>query len=512
VLAVFTSLLAPAPDTRVAAQEPVDAPPAAPSTRPAAAAIISLSGQIDDFSRDTFIRRFKQAKAHGAKTIIVDLDTYGGLVTAGLDLSRFLKNQSDVHSIAFVDTKAISAGAMIAIACDEIVMADNAVIGDCAPISISSDGHLEAMPAAERAKMESPILADFRDSAQRHGYDVRLAEAMVAVGTVAYGVRDEAGDHAIRYVDEKEYQDLTQNGWKPYPDTRQPIDSAESLLTVHTAGAIALGLAKGKAASPEDLAEQRHLNLVATYQSSMGDQVVEWLANSVVRGILLSIFLMALYAALNAPGHSAAEAIATLSLGLLVGVPLLTGFATWWELLLIFGGLALLAFEIFVFPGHGVSAILGALMILVGLVMTFVGREPSGPGFMPVLPQTWAALQRGVLVVTGGLICSLFLWLWLQRYLPKVPYFNRLILNSTVGGTTGRAELATPAPAPWPTVGAVGTAVTDLRPGGVASFFDDATNDSRTTNVVCECGYVRATSPVMVREVSGNRVVVRPVP
>ena len=98
------------------------------------------------------------------------IDTYGGIVTSGLDISRFIKQQTDVHTIAFVHNKAISAGAMIAMACDEIVMEPSAVIGDCAPIMLRTDGSLDPMPDTERAKMESPVLADFRDSAQRNGY------------------------------------------------------------------------------------------------------------------------------------------------------------------------------------------------------------------------------------------------------------------------------------------------------------------------------------------------------
>ena len=63
---------------------------------PTPAAIVRIEGKIDDYNRDTFFRRFNQAKAAGAKVVIVDLDTYGGLVTSGLDISRFLKSQTDV--------------------------------------------------------------------------------------------------------------------------------------------------------------------------------------------------------------------------------------------------------------------------------------------------------------------------------------------------------------------------------------------------------------------------------
>src|SRR4051812_41337882 len=74
---------------------------AAPATGSATpVAVVRLDGKVDDYNRDGFFKRFNQAKASGAKVIIIDLDTYGGLVTSGLDISRFIKGQSDVHTIA----------------------------------------------------------------------------------------------------------------------------------------------------------------------------------------------------------------------------------------------------------------------------------------------------------------------------------------------------------------------------------------------------------------------------
>jgi hypothetical protein len=49
---------------------------------------------------------------------------------------------------------------------------------------------------------------------------------------------------------------------------------------------------------------------------------------------------------------------------LLIGIPLLTGYASWLEVAMIFIGLALLAFEIFIFPGHFVSGIVGLVMMV----------------------------------------------------------------------------------------------------------------------------------------------------
>jgi len=146
---------------------------------PTPAAIVRLEGRIDDYNYEQFIKRFDRAKAAGAKVVIVDIDTYGGLVSAGLDISKFLKSQNEVRTIAFVSSKAISAGAMIALACDEIVMNPVAQLGDCAPIVPREGGGIETLGQAERAKAESPILADFAGSARpyRRPYNVRFSNA-----------------------------------------------------------------------------------------------------------------------------------------------------------------------------------------------------------------------------------------------------------------------------------------------------------------------------------------------
>ena len=113
------------------------------------AAVVGLSGSIDEYNRDGFIRRFNRAKADGAKTIIVDIDTWGGLVISGLEISEFLKGQNDVYTIAYVNDRAVSAGAMIAMACNEIVMTDSAILGDCAD-PVQRGSHARS-PAPRRA-------------------------------------------------------------------------------------------------------------------------------------------------------------------------------------------------------------------------------------------------------------------------------------------------------------------------------------------------------------------------
>ncbi len=380
--------------------------PARPA-EPVRAAVVALHGEINEFNQNAFVRHFNQARAAGAKVIIVDLDTYGGLVRSGLELSHFLKSQDDVRTIAYINNKAISAGAMIALACDEIVMAPIATFGDLRPIAIGSGGTLQPLPDAERAKSESPILSDFAESARMHGYNENLVLSMVSVKRTVYWVQ-KPDSAERRFVDEAEYKNLTAKGWTVVPDVRSPVDGPDTLLTVDTETALKLGLAKAKAASREALALQQNLSITGVYETGVGEQILAVLNNPYVRSILLGIFLTCLYMALHAPGHGFAEVLAAVTLAVLLGVPLLTGYAQWWEIVVILVGIGLLALEIFVIPGFGITGFVGIGMILVGFLLTFIAPEPGrSPVSIPTLEITWKSLQTGLLATVGGLICAL---------------------------------------------------------------------------------------------------------
>jgi membrane-bound serine protease (ClpP class) len=320
----------------------------------------------------------------------------------------------------------------------------------------------------------------------------------------------EGGQGGRKFVDDEQFKKLMGEGWKPVAGAPDPVDAADTLLTVHTDLALKLGLAKGTAGSVEELAERENLRIIQRYRVSVGEQVVSFLLMDAVRGILLTVFLMSLYAALHTPGQGAAEALTVVSLGLLLGVPFLAGYATWVEILLILGGLSLLAFEIFVFPGTLAAGIVGAVMIVAGLVLTFVGSEPGG-GWTWELRGTWQAMQAGLMVVVISMLASLAGMVWLRRILPRVPYFNRLILSTNVGESQRADRFSPPLTATpvWPPAGMEGVAVSDLKPGGQARFVDDRGGRFMIA-VISDSGYIHRDTAVVVRENNGSRVTVCP--
>ena len=514
LLVVVVGALVLLPASRGHARSPQPSAADAVDTSPdRKAVIVTVEGRIDDATRRFVEKRFAEARALGADTVILKLNTPGGLAQSGLDMSRFLKQQDDLHVIAYVEEMALSAGIMIGLAADEIVMQPGAMIGDSAPIALSPGGSLQTLGDAERAKAESPILADFRDSAFKNGYDPLLAEAMVTVGRVVRWVENEKGER--RFVNEAQFDKLVGEGWHEVdePNVPKPVDAADTLLTVSAETAVKLGLAKGTAASAQSLAEQRGLRVAAVFAPSGGDKLIGWIGSAPVRFLLLVAFFVSLYAALHAPGHGMAEVAALVSLGLLVAVPLMTGYARWWEIAIVLVGLGLLAIELFLIPGFGFTGVIGIVMILGGLVMTFVGNTGL-PGSWKSA-STWSGVQTGLLVVTSGVLASLLIAVWLRRFLPKVPYMNRLILAPPAPAAAGAGAaalggLGTTADDTWPFVGTIGRAVTDLKPGGTAQF--PYADDTRVTSVVSDGGYVNAGAKVVVHRARGSHVVVRPVP
>lgn len=474
------------------------------------AVVITLHGEIDDYSRDILFHEFHQAQALGVHTVILEIDSPGGLVTSALNISQFLRSLNDMRVIAYVHHEAYSGGSMVALACNEIYMEPGSAIGDCAPIVFSDAGGLESMGETERAKAESPVLADFYASAQRNGYDPTLVSAMVRIHHDVYWVQRPG--ETRKFVEEPEYKQLIAKGWKDVPGVPVPVNHG-TLLTVDSKLAQTLGISKGTYDSISALAAAQNLEIKETLSPTGGEMFIGWLGSALVRGVLIFVLIQAMYIVFSHPGHGFAEAVAAIALAILLLVPMLTGYASWSDITLILLGIALMAMDIFVIPGHFLPGIVGLGLFLFGLILTFVGPEPSLPGWLPDLPETWTMFQTGLLVVTGALAACVVVSMLLSKYIGSLPYFGRLVLTTTSPTRPQHAAtLDATLDTPWPPVGTVGVAVTDLHPGGSASFPDAARGDQRIADVISESGYVSKGSPVAVRELRGAYAVVRTIP
>ena len=138
-------------------------------------AVITIEGEVDHITATSFKRRLEEAA--NADAIVIDLNTPGGGLLPTLQICYEIKNNAPSNTVAWIHPHAFSAGTIIALSCREIIVSPNSTFGDAAPIT-----PMGPIPATERAKIESPILAEVVDSARRNHYDEHLVEAFVSVG------------------------------------------------------------------------------------------------------------------------------------------------------------------------------------------------------------------------------------------------------------------------------------------------------------------------------------------
>ncbi len=483
--------------------------------------IVPIEGEINDIVRDSVERRVEQARQSGAKLIVFRMDTPGGLVTSALDISKLIKKLPDegVRTVAWVDDQAYSAGALISVASQEIVMSPAASLGDCAPIMVTPVGGLEDLGQTERAKAESPILQEFRDSAARNGYDQLLCRAMVTVGTETWWLENTGGNER-RFVDTPEKKRLIddtpaeQRSWKlveSYTSARggvvvpldQPIDRENELLTVGTDEAVAFGLAQAVVGSAAELATYLQSPEPIQLQASGWEVFALWLNSPLVRGILFVIMMIGAYLEFQSPGLIAPGVVALIALTIFLAAPYAAGLADIWTILVLVAGVVLLAVELFILPGFGIAGIAGIALILVALVGTFVPNEPGAPPFsLPTLQGTWDALRTGIIVLAISITVAAFGIMLLARFLPEMAARRGLFMRPAEGASA-------PIPDPYASVareGDIGVVVAPLRPGGQARF------GVHVVDVSSQGEFVDAGRRIQVLLHNGPTILVRPLP
>ncbi len=495
-------------------------------------AIIPIRIEINDVTTASLRRRIDEAKVAGAEVIIFEMNTPGGMVSSALDISHLIKNLTDIKTVAWVNTQAHSAGALISVACDEIVMAPSSTMGDVQVIFGSPMG-AQAVDEDLQPKVNTPILADFRASATKNGYDHVLCEAFVIPDREVWWIEHkETGQREFvfrrqkikRVGGETEENDGSftrkllslaspEAKWKlveTYQDVlsgreveaRQPIVPGTQLLEMSASEAHAYGFSEGIASAEGELQTRYDLSALDRLELTWSENVTLWMTSMYVRGFLLIVIFLGVYVEFNTPGVGVPGLVALICLAIFAGAPYLTGLANVWEIALIGIGFLLIALEIFVIPGFGIAGISGIVFVLVGLTATFV---PDDPGkFFPLhIPQFVGAMQAiktGALTVTAALSLSLLGMFMLSRHLPQMAMMNSVFPQNPTAADVAPADHYHGAVR----VGDLGRSEGPLRPAGKARFGEVL------ADVVSEGDFVDPDTPVEIIERRGNLVVVRP--
>jgi membrane-bound serine protease (ClpP class) len=453
---------------------------------------------IDMSVKTSVLRRIEQIKEWGADCVVLDIESYGGLVSASIETGDELYALGrEIHTIAFVNRKAISGAAMLALACQEIVMSEVANIGDAQAIMMGPDGQEKAPE-----KIQTVVAAKFRLYAEGNGYPAPVAQAMVRaeMEVIRYRVREPGEGPKWKYFRSDRTDSLPSRREIEEMGLEEPpqVIVAEGELAMLTAKeALEYGIASKLSPTLK--------TFLASIRAQDGEEVryLDWNWSERVSRFLLAwrflLFLVgagALYFAMKMPGTGIPEVLALICFGLFFGASAISGFAGTIEMVLFFAGILLIVVEIFLLPGFGVPGFLGLACILGSVALAAL---PDAPGEIPVASGKFLLpMARDFL---GAAILAFFVVLGLARFLPTIPLFRRLHL-APAPQQTGSAVPIVGSDA-RALVGAKGVAESPLRPAGTAKI------EGKRMDVVAEGGYVTEGTPVRVVAVQGNVVTVR---
>ena len=427
---------------------------------------INIQTDINTTSRIYLSNGLKEADALNVNAILLHLNTYGGtVVDADSMRSAILYNPIPVH--VFIDNNAASAGALIAIACKKIFMRRGANIGAATVVDGSSG---EAMPDKYQSYMRSII----RSTAESQGKDTII----VGRDTTYRWVRDPLIAEAM--VDDRVY----------IPNV---VDSGK-VLTLTAQEASKLGFCDGIAESTHEIIT-RHLGYddyqLIEYRPTFFDNLKGFLTNPAFQAILIMIIIAGIYFELQTPGLGF-PSIAAITAALLYFTPLyLDGFVQYWEIIVFFIGIILILLEIFVFPGFGISGILGIICIGSGLFFALIDNHYFTFEHVQV-PD----ISRSVLTVFSGILLGFIITIWISSRIGEKGMFRKIALTTDLSDSEsadrGVRDL----------VGKKGSAMTVLRPSGKIII------DNEVYDAVSNQGFIDAGTSVTVVKFENMQVYV----
>jgi membrane-bound serine protease (ClpP class) len=463
---------------------------------------------IDDGLYKSIRRRTQIALDEGAEYLIYEIGTYGGLLKSGDDISKYfiLDVGKKAHTIAYITTEAISAGAMISVSCQDIIMLKNTTIGDCAPIQIGAK-----LEGVEREKMESFTRAAFMRAAEANGYPAVLLKAMVSMQTKVYRVENLQSSEYEFFESDKLPKDPNEYNL----DDKELIVKDDEILTLTASQAFEYGIARVQVETIEEGLEflagcdgVKFADEPMVFKTNWSEEMVRWINSPAAMGILVMLALLGVYLELSTPGVGLPGLVAVICFAIIIGSKYLVGLANWVEVAVFVIGLLLLAVEIFVLPGFGIAGFAGIMCIFAGLFGMLIKNPPDKLPW-PETQFDWQLFTNGVVGLLVGFLGFVFLAWLLTKYLPKLQFLSGLTLIPAAAKQGSEMEISMRVPPESVTVsvnvGDIGEVVSTLRPAGKAKFGD------ATVDVVAVAEFLDKGTNVEIIEIHGNRVVVRAV-
>ncbi len=409
---------------------------------------IDISGEIDLGLPPYIERVIKDAEAVNARAVLLEVNTFGGRVDAATQIKDMLFN-TDLETIAFINKRAISAGAFISLSCKKIGMVPGSTMG-AAEVVVG-----QGEKASEKAI--SYFRSEMGATAERNGRNREIAEGMVDSDVEIEGIIEK--DKLITLTAEDALK------W----------EMADYIAPTLDAFLDTLGLQDEEIVYSEE---------------NWAETTVRFLTGSVISALLMSLGMLGIFFELQSPGWGVAGTIGLLCLVLFFGSHYIINLASAIEIVLFLLGIILLAVEIFVLPGFGVAGVSGIICIVAGLYLSLLGNLDT----ISMPDMTGAALRVG-----GALLITIAGAVILGKFVPRTGFWKKLSLSDEQKSDEG--YVASKDFSSY--VGKTGIALTPLRPAGVGEFGNER------LDIVSEGDFIEKKSTIKIIRIEGYRLVVR---
>ncbi len=398
------------------------------------AVAVKIDGQISSPQTAILRRALRTAERSGADAVIIDMNTPGGDLASTLEIMEMLSHFKG-ETVCFINTDAISAGSFIAVACKKIIFSPRGVVGAAEAVNAGGGDVDESM----KRKITSFVSAKVRSMSEGRERRAMVQRAMndpnyeLSIGGKILKPKGE-----LLTLTAKEASELIDSA---------PLFSDGIADDIQGAAQLALG---SKNVKIEKIAK------------TWADEAALLIAPFSPLIIGLGFFLVVMDLKSGGLGILSACALC-LILAALIGVNL-TGISGYEEIIVFIAGVALVAVEIFLFPGSFVFAGIGAVFVLGSLAWALGDVWPDRGA------EAWIlALANGFMKVSAGVAIAIGLVAAFGKMFNKSPLWRKMVLARGEGG----ALFAGNAPerkSGGVRMGAQGVCLSDLKPSGLADF------------------------------------------